>query len=359
MKKIFSQLLGILAIACVMQACKKDEVKTVLKTTAAPGLTVSNASLVLSSATAADTVETFSWTPSQYGYSAAVRYTLQLAKAGTNFASPKEIGMENRTQLKYSGADINQLALIMGLAPGSATALDVRVKSSLSDSLNIYSNKVTFNITPYLVIINYPSVYVPGDYQGWSPDKAPKLSSKTNNGIYEGYVNFPTSAPSFAFKITSDPDWNHTNYGWASSTTTGNSVSGKLSTAGSAGNLFVPNAGYYRVKANTNASAMTWNVDKTSWGLIGDAIPTTGWDSDRDMTYDATTQTWKITLDLLAGKSIKFRANDAWDINYGDTGADLSLEEGGSDIKVDAAGNYTVTLDLHVPGNYTYTVKKN
>ena len=75
------------------------------------------------------------------------------------------------------------------------------------------------------------------------------------------------------------------------------------------------------------------------------------------MTYDATKGVWKITLALVAG-DIKFRANDAWDINYGDNGPDGKLELNGANIAVSAAGNYTVTLNLEVP-KYTYSVLKN
>ena len=95
-------------------------------------------------------------------------------------------------------------------------------------------------------------------------------------------------------------------------------------------------------------------------GLIGGAIPGTGWDSDRDMTFDATTGTYSITLDLNAGE-IKFRANDNWDFNLGDNNNpnDGRPEVGGNNIKIDAAGNYTITLDLLVGGNWVYTIKKN
>ena len=76
------------------------------------------------------------------------------------------------------------------------------------------------------------------------------------------------------------------------------------------------------------------------------------------MTYDAGTSTWRITLDLVAGQ-IKFRANDDWGWNYGDTGADGSLENDGDNLVIDAAGNYTVVLDLSTPRAYTYSVILN
>ncbi len=175
MKKILNKLLLVSVCACLFQACKKAEFKTILQPGVPPTLVASKTSLVLSAAVAADTVEAFSWSASKYGYSAAVKYTLQIAKAGTNFAAPKEVNMGNGLVQKYSGADFNQLLLILGLTPAGAQQVEVRVKSSISDALTAdYSNTITVTVTPYLVIINYPSLWVPGDYQGWDPGSAPK-----------------------------------------------------------------------------------------------------------------------------------------------------------------------------------------
>ena len=353
MKESIHKIFLVAAFAAILPACKKDEIKTVASTGKPGTLTVSQPNLVLTSANANDTVQIFSWTATDYGFKAATKYRLQIAKAGTNFAAPKEVDMGSNLQQKYTGADFNQMSLILGLPPGTAGQLESRVRSSISDSIPaVYSNKVTLAVTPYLVIINYPSLWVPGDYQGWDPATAPKISSKAANGIYEGYVNIPGG--SLKFKFTSHPDWNHTNYGWASSTTTGDNVTGTFNTTG--GDLFVPSTGYYLLKANTTSN--TWSGTKTRWGLIGDGVPGTAWTSDRDMVYNAATKTWSITLDLVAG-AVKFRANDDWPINFGDTGADLSLEYDGANIAIAAAGNYTITLDLGIPGNYTYKIQKN
>jgi hypothetical protein len=46
-----------------------------------------------------------------------------------------------------------------------------------------------------------------------------------------------------------------------------------------------------------------------------------------------------------------------WDLNFGDTGANGSLEFNGDNIKV-PSGNYTITLDLSSPRNYKYTLTK-
>src|SRR5882724_1333758 len=168
MKNIFISLFLITIVGAVFYACKKDEVKTVLKDGKAPELSSSNTDLVLIDTLGADTTITFSWTRSDYGFKAAVRYTLQIATAGTNFAAPKEVSMGNSTIQKYTVADFNQLVVILGLTPNNVGQLEARVKSVISDSIPaIYSNNVTISVTPYLVVINYPSVWVPGDYQGW------------------------------------------------------------------------------------------------------------------------------------------------------------------------------------------------
>jgi hypothetical protein len=72
------------------------------------------------------------------------------------------------------------------------------------------------------------------------------------------------------------------------------------------------------------------------------------------MSWDATAKAFKITLDLGVG-AIKFRANDAWDLNYG--GDIAALTQGGGDIAIAAAGNYTITFYLN--GTIHCTIVKN
>lgn len=112
-------------------------------------------------------------------------------------------------------------------------------------------------------------------------------------------------------------------------------------------------AGFYKI--NCDFISGTWTALKTDWGLIGSATPG-GWDSDTNLSLEGN-YTWKVTLDLVAGE-VKFRANDDWGINFGDNDANGSLEYGGANIAIGAAGNYTITLDLD-PAGYSYSVQKN
>ncbi len=343
MKKFLQNMLLLAVTSVTLWSCEKDEIKAVLGAGTEPTISASAASLVLTSANPTDTVQTLTWAPSDFGYQAGVKYILQVDKAGNDFQAATEYTINGLTK-KFTSSELNTLAILKGLAPDTEGTLEARVTADVGSGVETVSSQViSMKVTPYLVIINYPSLYVPGDYQGWNPGGAPKISSVRSNNDYEGYVYITPG--SLEFKLTSQADWNGTNYG--------DGGNGTLSTDG--GNLKVPSAGYYRLKANTTTK--TWAATKTDWGLIGDA--TGSWDNDQNMTWDAATSTWTITMNLLGGKEIKFRANDGWDINMGDDNADKSLEYGGANIKIPEDGNYTVTLNLSVPGNYTYSVIKN
>ncbi len=188
---------------------------------------------------------------------------------------------------------------------------------------------------------NYPDLKVPGSYQGWDPSNdSTVLASVNSDDNYEGYLYFADANTQFKFLKGSawgDPDWGD------------NGADGTLDAGGA--NLQVADPGYYKI--NVDLTNLTYTVLKTDWGIIGSATAD-GWNSDQNMTFDPATGTWTATLDLTAGE-IKFRANDGWDLNYGDTGADGVLDAGGDNISIPEAGTYNITLKLGAP-DYTYTI---
>lgn len=351
MKKILKTGSFILLTALLLWGCKKDEVRAVLNAGAAPTLAASQSSLVLEQGRANDTAVTFNWDDVNYGFSDAIGYALQISKAGTNFASATttEISVSKadlKKEFKVSdlNAELNKI-----LPTGVASPVEVRLKGNTA---NIVSNTVTMTVTPYkvLVLYAYPqAINVAGNFQGWTPGVAPQIVSVSNNGIYEGFIDFGTTDKP-EFKFVKGNDWPAGDFGSAGTDKLGNGGDNLKLTDG---------GGVYLIKADI--PKMTWSSAKiTGWGLIGDAIAGTGWDSDRDMTFDAATKTYSITIDLIGGKNIKFRANDSWDVNLGDKGADGKPELGVNDnIAVAASGNYTITLDILVGGNWAYTLKKN
>src|SRR5687768_4727088 len=104
MKTIIRNILTIIIAAITFISCEKDIDHTIMTSSTPPTVSLSPASVVLTSATAADTVEAITWSPSEYGFDAAVNYTVEIAKAGTNFAGAQSINTGSSRSLKYVGA---------------------------------------------------------------------------------------------------------------------------------------------------------------------------------------------------------------------------------------------------------------
>ncbi|MDE3212125.1 MAG: SusF/SusE family outer membrane protein [Bacteroidota bacterium] len=251
---------------------------------------------------------------------------------------------------KYSVQD-NTIA---GLSAGGDFGADLPSNFPGPATTGMYQITVDFQHGKFSVtsVSQYGLLYVPGDYQGWSPSTAPALGSPKNDGNYEGYVNITTTG---GFKFTSEADWNGTNYG----DTAANGQSGILSTSGN--NLNVPAAGYYLINANTTAN--TWSATPiTSWSMIG-SFAASGWSNDVDMTYNSGSNTWTGTITTAAGDQFKFRANHSWNINLGESGQTGSLVYNGDNIGDPTknfsvpAGTHNVTLFLNNAGYYTFMIQ--
>ncbi len=189
---------------------------------------------------------------------------------------------------------------------------------------------------------DYPVLYVPGEHNGWDvADATTVLGSVNSDNNYEGYLYLVAGD---GFKFTDSPDWDHGIFGDTSP------ADGVLDSPGD--NITVAEDGYYKINVDTTTKIYT--MLKTEWGVIGDATAD-GWDADQDMTWDADSGYWTAVLDLSAG-SMKFRANDAWDVNYGDVNGDGILDtENDNNISV-TAGKYLIKLKLGSP-DYTYSLE--
>lgn len=193
----------------------------------------------------------------------------------------------------------------------------------------------------------YDFLYTPGDANGWSQPASAKLYPTADGVNYESWLPLKGN-----FKFSTQADWNGINYG-------AGAEAGTLSTDGGAGNLTVADEGYYCVRANL--VSMTWEIlygPVQSWGLIG---VNGAWNDGDDivMTPDADGQVWKATVTFTSGTDFKFRANGAWDIQYGNGGSnldDLVCDGGSGNLSAPALGTYEVTLDLsRVPYHATLT----
>ena len=333
----------LLFLAVFLAACEKQEDMAVtnLSDAQAASLTISPSSVVLKKDTKDAEAVKLSLTAADFGYKAAVKNSVQFAPKGSNFASPKEIALDvNVLERSFKGIELNDIALALGIKAEATGILEVRVKSEISTAIApTYSAVKEVTVTPF-ALISY--VYVPGDYQGWNPATADSLVSVLGDGKYEGVINFAAKpGGSLEFKITPAKAW---------TVAYGDAGGGKVSTT-AGNNLKV--ASEYSYKLSLNTGDNTFTAERYSYGIIGDATPG-GWDNDTNMMYNNGTREWSLTLPLIGGKKIKFRLNDDWGTNYGDTGANGSLDSGGDDISIATSGTYKVTFSL-VTNSYSLT----
>src|SRR5699024_2787122 len=360
-KKIFNLLFLPVLLVLMMTSCEKDGAMVVATTGTQAELTASTTTLDYSEADTAKTAVTFTRTDSDFGYAAAVDYTLEFSVKGTNFEKVTSYSMSKKN-MDFTVKDFNALALSLKYTAGEKSTIYARLMAKAADSLFTYSDVVQIVVTPYASkrVITYPSLYVPGAYQDWNPDGSviAKLYAPDKNGQYEGYVNLPDAENQF--KLTPEPSWDNS-YGMLTSTTMAYN---------GGGNFDISGAGYYLIKANTNNGI--WSATLQNWSIIGDV---NGWAGDLPCAFNDSAQVLVKTLQLPAG-GLKFRANGStqeWAINYGTqddgTGQNkgvapnpvtglVPLIPGGENITITEAGTYKITLDLRVPSEPYCTIVK-
>ena len=186
---------------------------------------------------------------------------------------------------------------------------------------------VTLDMNNLTYTVQKPVLYMAGDANGWN--QIDYLSGE--DGVnYTGFMYLNQNG----FKFCTQQNWDGTNYGATYFSKEGDNI------------IMTEEAGYYKVEVDLSAKTYTL-TPITTIGVIGDATEG-GWDADQNMTYvpyNSETKEpgyWEIKdINLTAG-TIKFRANDAWDISWGGDINSLTTNNGGN-ITVDA-GTYDIKL---------------
>lgn len=343
-------ILSILAIAVLMTACKEKELDPVINFGAAPSITAPAAGAVftLDSNSIDNIVTTFEWTAADFGYQAGITYSIEVDAVGNDFAEAVSIGSTNETMFSdLTVGKLNNILLAKGLPFGFDNELEMRVCAKVSDLVDqLCSDAVAIKVNPFQAEVIYPKLTVPGDYQGWAPDdESTAVYSRKSDDIYEGYIYFNQDSAQYKFAqgLSWDINWGD------------NEMDGVLDAAGIDNNIPINEGkGMYLLMANLND--FTHSNVQTNWGVLGSATAG-GTGTDEDFVWDEARGVLSITTDLSVG-GIRFRANDANDINFGDDFSNGTLEYDGEDIPIAEAGNYTIDLIINV-SDYTYTITKN
>ena len=184
---------------------------------------------------------------------------------------------------------------------------------------------VTLDMNNLSYSVGKPILYMKGDANGWDG-----YDYLTGDGVhFTGFMYLNQNG----FKFTTAPDWSGTGYGE------------NFSTAPDAGNIVMTEpAGYYKV--DVDLSAQTYTLTPiTSIGIIGAAVPVTGWDSDQDLTYNVEERCWEIKDIKLNAGECKFRANDDWAMQWGYDGEKFVYSNNAPAVQfIPEAGTYDIKL---------------
>jgi hypothetical protein len=357
MKKIALFVILLIGISLMFSCEKKDATPVLDMSQAKPAAITepsSEAQFILTQENADSIMTTFKWSPVNYNLDnlEKTKYSLQIDLADSNFVNAVELVNTTETSFAITVGQMNSVVVPLGLETGVPGTVEIRIFSYLNTDTDVsylYSDAISLTITPYEGIVDYPKLWVPGDYQGWNPAEAPNIYDFDNDGVFTGYIYMPEGG-TYEFKFTSAPDWAHINYGAGAD-------EGTLDTDGGAPNLSVPGPGGYYVTVDVNN--LTWTYELQNWGVIGEWL---GWAEDIDMLWDAENQQLYVTVENIPAaenQCFKYRANDSWDLNLGANDPDDgTLVPGGANIPIPNGGTLTFYLRFTTPLP-TYEVKEN
>lgn len=323
--KIIIAFISILAVSC-----NADDVdnRPVLESVSAPEMTlpVTGKTFVLTENNADKEADLFQWTAAEYSNNVVVSYSLLMDAKDGDFANAQTLATTSDiSQASITVKTLNQAAIELGAVPGTAKMFDVKVKCSVSGGVPMETEEIiTISITAYSGLVTYPFTdwYLVGDatVAGWDNNKGnqPLFRSGVNPKLYKYTGYFKAGY----FKVISTLGKWAPMYGGAG----GNLAYRGTDADADPASFNIPAAGYYTFTMNTETLSYTLvSYDAsaaTSYptiGFIGSSRTGTdaGWGEDTDMVQSAfDPHIWTLTISLFDGKG-KFRANNAWDVNWG------------------------------------------
>lgn len=245
LNKILIAFVSILTISCSDDI--QDTNRAAVMASAAPVLlTPSNTfNIILENANQNDLATSVVWNDASYsGTTTVVNYTIEIAKAGTSFATPVAVTTTTNRFKDITVGELNTAILTAGLVPFVEHQVDIRIKSyvgTIGNGSASYSNSFTIKATPYP---SWPNWGIIGSATptGWGSD-----TNLDYDLVTQKYSITMALIGGQEFKFRLDDAW-ATNYG-------DDGGNGTLDPSGA--NIAVPVSGNYKIIADFNALTYT------------------------------------------------------------------------------------------------------
>ncbi len=236
-------------MALLFHSCKKDETKVVMNNNKPVLSSSSTGPLVLSKENEGLQAVTLSWNNVDYGFSDALKYTLQVS-ATDDFKQVAELSVAKADLKTVLSVKMLNAALLKITKPGQTQSFSFRLKSDVG---NVVSNVVKMVITSYLDVI-YPlpaRLFMVGSATpgGWSnpvPDNQELTLDKDAPGVYKITVTL-TGGGSYLF-LPVNGSWDP-KYGFDGDNNKNNSLGDNFKPGG--GDIMAPAAtGAYEIRVD-------------------------------------------------------------------------------------------------------------
>jgi hypothetical protein len=340
-----------------------EETPQFKKSETALAATSSASTVAVTAEDSLDQVLTISWNDPAYAVGLEnTKFTIMFGAQGQNFVRFYSKEYEGVLSGALTAQELNAIALKFGADVGEAIALEAKVVASQENNNEPKtSNVLPISVTPYGDLMITPSAEAVS-LSATTPDaEAIELNWTTAFAGYDGVktyqLQYAKTGTDFASPMTVDVnsltrsfshfDLNKIALGFGIAPLQEGDVDFRIKATNEAGNV---------IYSNVATVSVTPYVAYNAIGIIGDATAG-GWDVDTDMYRpDPTKPTeWTVTAYLVGGKSLKFRAEDKWDNNWGaatfPTGTGT---QNGPNIPVTNSGYYKITFNAGT-GAYTFT----
>ena len=290
------------------------------------------------------------YTKADFGVATGSAHNLYISKSEDMADMKKAKASFTDNTITLTQADLNVVALDFAEA-GAEVDMYFAVVANLNTDkgaevagTQLKSNVVKATFKSYVADVlpteKFEKVWVIGNYCGWSHDKTQFLFDYNSTGTtFAGVVDFAgadgVSMAADGFKLTGVAGWDDTcNWGLEDNTTAeAEAASLQLITGGGSQDIKAYAKRFYGFEFDKTTLVLkkSWGADQIGIiGLNGD------WETDIVMEYNAKWTRFYADIEAPADTEMKFRADAAWDLNWG-----VDCAQGGGNIPV-AAGNYRV-----------------
>ena len=290
------------------------------------------------------------YTKADFGVATANAHNLYISKSEDMADMKKAKAAFADATITLTQADLNVVALDFAEA-GAEVDLYFAVVANLNTDKgaavagsDLMSNVVKATFKSYVADVlpteKFEKVWVIGNYCGWSHDNTQFLFDYNATGTtFAGIVDFAdaegVSLANTGFKLTGIAGWDDTcNWGEETKATEADEpASIQLITGGGSQDIMRYAKRFYAFEFDNTTLVLKKALGADQIGIIG---LNGDWDNDIVMEYNAKWTRFYADIEAAADTEMKFRADAAWDINWG-----VDCAMGGDNIAV-PAGQYRV-----------------